>query len=59
MEYAVKAETNDGNVVILRRGFASTEDAEDHRVKLSQWRRVWVEQIETGSRRGLRRWSKV
>ena len=46
MEYAVKAETNEGNVVILRRGFASTEDAEDHRVKLSQWRRVWVEQIE-------------
>jgi hypothetical protein len=55
MEYAVKAETNEGNVVILRRGFASTEDAEDHRVTLSQWRRVWVEQIETGPRRGLRR----
>jgi hypothetical protein len=32
MEYAVKAETNEGNVVILRRGFASTEDAEDHRI---------------------------
>jgi hypothetical protein len=46
MEYAVKAETNEGQVVILRRGFASTEDAEDHRVKLSQWRRVWIEQIE-------------
>ena len=31
MEYAVKAETNEGNVVILRRGFASTEDAEIER----------------------------
>jgi hypothetical protein len=54
MEYAVKAETNEGNVVILRRGFASTEDAEDHRIKLSRWKRVWVEQIETGSRRERR-----
>jgi hypothetical protein len=50
MEYAVKAETNEGQVVILRRGFASTEDAEDHRVKLSQWRRVWIEQIEMRAR---------
>ena len=50
MEYAVKAETHEGHVVILRRGFASTEDAEDHRVKLSQWRRVWIEQIEMRAR---------
>jgi hypothetical protein len=46
MEYAVKAETLDGVIVILRRGFASLEDAEEHRVKMGQWRRVWVEQIE-------------
>ena len=46
MEYAVKAETPEGHIVTLRRGFASTEDAEEHRVKLSQWRRVWVEEIE-------------
>ena len=50
MEYAVKAETIEGHVVILKRGFASTEDAEDHRVKLSQWRRVWIEQIEMRAR---------
>jgi hypothetical protein len=50
MEYAVKAETMEGHVVVLKRGFASTEDAESHRVKLSQWRRVWIEQIETGAR---------
>jgi hypothetical protein len=46
MEYAVKAETPEGQIVTLRRGFSSTEDAEDHRVKLSQWRRVWVEEVE-------------
>jgi hypothetical protein len=54
MEYAVKAETNEGHVVILRRGFASTEDAEDHRIKLSLWKRVWVEQIEMRARDHIR-----
>jgi hypothetical protein len=54
MEYAVKAETIEGHVVILKRGFASTEDAEDHRVKLSQWRRVWIEQIEMRARGNFR-----
>jgi hypothetical protein len=47
MEYAVKGETLEGATVILCRGFASVEDAEDHRVKLALFKRVWVEQIET------------
>lgn len=54
MEYAVKAETLEGAIVILRRGFASIEDAEEHPVKMVQWRRVWVEQIEANSRRRQR-----
>ena len=45
MEYAVKAETNEGEIVILRRGFASQEDAEDHPIQMSRWKRVWVEPI--------------
>jgi hypothetical protein len=50
-EYAVKGEDPDGIVVILRRGFASKNDAEDHRVIMSQWKRVWVERIEAADRR--------
>jgi hypothetical protein len=46
MEYAVKAETHDGQVKILRRGFASEEEAEDYPVQMSLWKRVWVEPIE-------------
>lgn len=45
MEYAVKAETMEGNVLVLRRGFASEEDAGDHPVKISLWRRVWIEAV--------------
>ena len=43
MEYAVKAETKEGDVITLRRGFQTRDDAEDYPVRLSQWRRVWVE----------------
>jgi hypothetical protein len=43
MEYAVKAETKEGDIVTLRRGFPSRSDAEDFPVRLSLWRRVWVE----------------
>ena len=45
LEYAVKAETHEGNVMVLRRGFASQASAEDHPVKIALWRRVWVEPI--------------
>jgi hypothetical protein len=45
MEYAVKAETRDGEITILRRGFVSYEDAEDHPVKMSDWKRVWIEEV--------------
>ena len=50
-EYAVKGENPDGIVVILRRGFASKNEAEDHRVVMSQWKRVWVERIEAADGR--------
>jgi hypothetical protein len=46
MEYAVKAETHGGKVLILKRGFASQEEAEDHPVRMSHWKRVWVEAIQ-------------
>ena len=45
MEYAVKAETKEGDVIILRRGFPSRSGAEDHPVRLSLWKRVWVERV--------------
>jgi hypothetical protein len=46
MEYAVKGETRDGRITILARGFASYEDAEDHPVKMSDWKRVWIEVLD-------------
>ena len=46
MEYAVKAETREGEVMILRKGFASEEEAEDHPIRMSLWKRVWVEPIK-------------
>jgi hypothetical protein len=42
MEYAVMAETHEGKTMTLRRGFRSEEDAEDHPVQMSLWKRVWV-----------------
>jgi len=48
--YAVKAKNPQGIVVTLRRGFASKQEAEDHRVTMSQWKRVWVEQVETAEK---------
>jgi hypothetical protein len=47
MEYVVKAETKEGDVVTLRRGFQSRSDAEDYPVRLYLWRRVWVESATT------------
>ena len=44
--YAVKAETHEGEVVTLREGFPSRAVAEDFPVRLSKWRRVWVERSE-------------
>lgn len=46
-EYAVKAETHEGNIFTLRGGFKSEEHAEDHPVTLSLWKRVWVEPVLT------------
>jgi hypothetical protein len=46
MEYAVKSETHEGEILILRRGFTSQEEAEDHPVQMSLWKRVWVEPID-------------
>jgi hypothetical protein len=43
MEYALRAETKEGDVVTLKRGFPSVSDAEDYPVRLYLWRRVWVE----------------
>jgi hypothetical protein len=46
MEYVVKAETRDGKIVIVKRGFASQEDAEEHPIRMSDWKRVWVEALQ-------------
>jgi hypothetical protein len=46
MEYAVRAETKEGDVVTLKCSFPSRSNAEDHPIRLHLWRRVWVEQVE-------------
>ena len=48
-EFAVMAETALGNPMVLRRGFATKGDAEDYPVKLSNWVRVWVEEIPSSA----------
>lgn len=45
--YAVKAETHEGNLMTLRRGFATEDAAADHPVQMSLWKRVWVEAEQT------------
>jgi urea transport system ATP-binding protein len=45
MEYAVKGERHDGRVTIVARGFVSREDAEDYPIRLSNWKRVRVEEV--------------
>ena len=47
MEYAVRAETKEGDVVTLKRGFPSRSDAEDYPIHLHLWRQVWVEPVGT------------
>ena len=50
-EYAVKAETPQGVVMVLQQGFASQSEAGDHRVTISEWKRVWVERIRPAEMR--------
>ena len=45
MEYAVKGERSDGRITIVKRGFLSRDEAEDHPIRMSRWKRVWVEEI--------------
>jgi hypothetical protein len=44
MTFRVMCETHQGTVHIIRCGFLSEEEALDHPVTLSRWRRVWVEE---------------
>jgi hypothetical protein len=44
-EYAVKAETKDGNIIIVARGFCTRAEAEDWKIRLADYRRVWVDPI--------------
>ena len=46
MEYAVVAQKHDGDLVTPQAGFASRENAEDHPIKLSKWRQVWVQPVD-------------
>lgn len=43
MTFVVKAESHEGKTLTLRGGFATRDDAEDHPVQMSLWKRVWVE----------------
>lgn len=45
MEFVVKGETREGRIMILKRGFASQDKAEDYPIRMSDWKRVWVEQV--------------
>lgn len=44
-EYAVKAETHKGDVIIVARGFTSRVEAEDWKIRLADYRRVWVDPV--------------
>ena len=46
-KYQVMAETHEGTTHILRKGFSSEEAALGHPVRLSLWKRVWVEKSTT------------
>jgi hypothetical protein len=46
MEYTVKGETRDGRITMLMLGFSSCEEAEDYPIRMSRWKRVWVEEVE-------------
>jgi hypothetical protein len=46
MEYVVKGETREGEITIVKRGFGSQEEAEDHPIRMAHWKRVWVEVIQ-------------
>jgi hypothetical protein len=39
MEYAVKGERRDGRITIVKRGFISRDEAEDHPIRMSRWKR--------------------
>ena len=45
-EYVVVAQKHDGALITLKTGFASREDAEDHPIKLSEWKQVWVQPVD-------------
>jgi lipopolysaccharide assembly outer membrane protein LptD (OstA) len=47
MEYVVKAETRDGKIAVLKRGFASKEEAEDQPIWMLDWKRVWTEAVHS------------
>ncbi len=42
-EYCIKGETQDGKILLLRRGFWSRAEAEDHPMHLTLLKRQWVE----------------
>lgn len=44
--FAVKAETYEGAVMMLRGGFHSHAAAESHPVQMKLWKRVWVEKVK-------------
>ena len=44
-EFAVRAETHNGNVLTLRRHFKTMDDAESHPIIGAKWKRVWVEEM--------------
>lgn len=46
------AETFEGKIMALRKGFVSRESAEDHPVTMSLWKRVWVEPMNPSVKTG-------
>ena len=40
--YQVMAETHEGTTHVLRKRFATEDDALNHPVRLARWKRVWV-----------------
>jgi hypothetical protein len=45
MEYAVMAESHGGEITKIKDGFVSATAAEQHPIRLADWKRVWVAPI--------------
>jgi hypothetical protein len=46
MEYFVRVKPPEDEITIVKRGFSSQEEAEDHPIRMSHWKQIGVESIQ-------------